>query len=77
MRLGLYKMVKARDPGARLKKVKVAHLPNPYLPPVRHTISSVSVETCFMLTKLPSTVKSHSLQQLSTTVWVVVVYNNC
>ena len=29
------KMVKAHDPGARLKMVKVAHLSDPYLPPVR------------------------------------------
>ena len=28
------KMVKAHDPGARLKMVKVAHLSDPYLPPV-------------------------------------------
>ena len=28
------KMVKAHDPGARLKMVKVAHLPDPYFPPV-------------------------------------------
>ena len=28
------KMVKACDPGARLKMVKVPRLPDPYLPPV-------------------------------------------
>ena len=28
------KMVKACNPGARLKVVKVAHLPDPYFPPV-------------------------------------------
>ena len=28
------KMVKAHDPGARLKMVKVVHLPDPYFPRV-------------------------------------------
>ena len=38
------KMVKAHDPGARLKMVKVVHLPDPYFPPVHPKLQLDTLE---------------------------------
>ena len=41
------KMVKACDPGARLKMVKVPRLPDPYIPPVVLRGADLSLESTF------------------------------
>ena len=47
------KMVKACDPGARLKMVKVPRLPDPYIPPVpRKKFSSPAAPKIFLVFRI-------------------------